>query len=167
VEALYPLVIRIVRRHRAREMDEADLAQMVFVRVFRSLESYDARAPLEHWVARISVRVCLNALRSRRRRPELRWADLTEAEQAVVEQLASAGQPTEPPFREAKELLARLMESLPADDRLVLTLLHLDERSVAEVAELTGWNRAVVKMRAFRARRRLRKQLEALERESG
>lgn len=166
VEALYPLVIRIVRRHRAREMDEADLAQEVFGRVFRSLETYDARAPLEHWVARIAVRVCLNALRARRRRPELRWSDLTVEEQAVVERLA-AEEPAEPPFREAKELLARLMESLSADDRVVLTLLHLEERAVAEVTALTGWNGAMVKMRAFRARRRLRKLLEALERERG
>ena len=163
VDALYPQVIRIVRSHRARGMDEADLAQEVFVRLFTNLQRYDPARPLENWVSRLAVNVCLNALRSRQRRPELRWADLSEDERQVVEMLAQEAPTQASPYREAKELLGTLMENMAAEDRMVLTLLHLEERSLANIGELTGWNVAVIKMRAFRARRRLRRLLEKLE----
>lgn len=165
IDALYPLVIRIVRSHRVRGVEEEDLAQEVFLRFFESLPRYDPDRPLENWLSRIAVNICLNALRSRSRRPEWRWADLTPDEQRVVELLAREEPPQHAPFREAKELLAKLMEGLSPEDRLVLTLLHLEERSLVEIAHLTAWNVAVVKMRAFRARRRLQRLLEALERE--
>jgi len=165
IDALYPQVIRIVRRHRARGVDEEDVAQEVFVRLFAHLHRYDPKRPLENWVSRIAVNVCLNALRSRRRRPEWRWSDLSEEEQRVVEMLAQVPPAQASPYREAKALLSTLMEGMPPEDRMVLTLLHLEERPLAEIAALTGWNVAVVKMRAFRARRKLRRMLEALERQ--
>jgi RNA polymerase sigma-70 factor (ECF subfamily) len=64
----------------------------------------------------------------------------------------------------AKEMLRKLLETLSADDRLILSLLHLEEKSVAEIATLTGWSRPLVKVRAFRARARIRKVLAALQR---
>jgi len=59
----------------------------------------------------------------------------------------------------------KLMSQLAAPDRLVLQLLDLEQKSVAEVASLTGWNRAVVKVRAFRARRKLQKLFQTLKRQ--
>jgi RNA polymerase sigma-70 factor (ECF subfamily) len=53
----------------------------------------------------------------------------------------------------------RLVERLPPRDRAVIVLLHLEERSVAETAELLGWSRAMVKVQAWRARGRLRRML--------
>src|SRR5215471_17652651 len=79
VEHLYPLVIRIVRSHLPRRMAEEDLAQEIFVKIFCRLDQYVARqgVPFEHWVSRLAVRTCLDALRFERRRPELRWSDLS------------------------------------------------------------------------------------------
>jgi RNA polymerase sigma factor (sigma-70 family) len=60
-------------------------------------------------------------------------------------------------------LLHRLMSSLSPQDRLIIKLLHLEERSVAEISRMTGWNVAVIKVRAFRARKKLQKILSDLE----
>src|SRR5215207_5313103 len=78
VEHLYPKVIRIVRSHLPRRMAEEDLAQEIFLKMFIRLDQYEARngKPFDHWIARLAVRTCFDALRSERRRPELRFSDL-------------------------------------------------------------------------------------------
>jgi RNA polymerase sigma-70 factor (ECF subfamily) len=166
VDALYPQVIRIVRNHLPFRTDEEDLAQEVFVQFFRTLDRYDSAQPLENWMSRLALNVCLKALRSRRRRPELRWSDLSEEKQAVVDSLLhSPGDELHAGSNsgaEARALLARLLDSLSAEDRLVVTLLHLEEKSLKEIQALTGWSSIVIRMRAYRARGRLRKMLTAL-----
>jgi RNA polymerase sigma-70 factor (ECF subfamily) len=62
----------------------------------------------------------------------------------------------------SREIVEKLLEQLAPTDRLVLTLLHLEGRSVDEVRQITGWNVPVIKVRAFRARRKLRKYFEKL-----
>jgi DNA-directed RNA polymerase specialized sigma24 family protein len=97
-------------------------------------------------------------LRVARRRPEVRWSDLTRDEQRAAEALLQPANP-EPavaPVDETQHLLDSLLNALAPEDRMVITLLHLEERSVAEIAGLTGWSRVVVRMRAYRARRRRR-----------
>lgn len=165
VERLHPLVARIVRRHLPVRTDEEDLVQSVFLKIFDRLETYRPRAgvPFEHWVSRVAVRTCLDALRSERRRPEWRWSDLPEDQAAGLEFLLSAH--AEPPpltDASARELLERLLGQLRPPDRLVIQLLDLEEKTVADIAALTGWSRTGVKVRAFRARRRLRKLAQAL-----
>ena len=65
----------------------------------------------------------------------------------------------------ARELVGRLLGQLNPADRAVVQLLDLEGKSVAEVSALTGWSRPLVKVRAFRARRKLRKLFLALESE--
>lgn len=161
---LYPQVARIARSHLPYRMDEADLVQEIFAKFFLNLHRYDVRLPLENWVSRLSINVCRDHLRARARRPELRWSDLSEGEQRAVE--AALQLPDEVPDEaaaHAREVLGKLLETLSADDRLILSLLHLEEKSVAEIATLTGWSRPLVKVRAFRARARVRKALAALQ----
>ena len=157
VERLYPLVIRIVRSHLPRRAAEEDLAQDVFVKMFTRLDQYQARpgTPFEHWVARLAVRTCLDALKAADRRPELRWGDLSEEQAAWLDfMLASAAS--------AREVIEQLLSQLPPDDRLVISLVDLQEKTVREVSELTGWSGTLVKVRAFRARRKLRKLAQSL-----
>ncbi len=167
VMELRPLVLKIVRAHLPRRSDEDDLAQEIFLKMFSRLDQYRGPLPFAHWVSRIAVTTCLDALRSERRRPELRWADLSEAQAAVVETLHGAA-PSESPRTTpgASELVENLLATLSPRDRLLITLLDLEGRSVAEVSAQTGWNRTVVKVRAFRARRFLRRTLAALEKTS-
>jgi len=166
VQELFPLVMRIVRGHLPRRMDPEDLAQIVFVKVFQKIEQYHGDAPFPHWVSRIAVNTCLNELRSEKARPELRWADLGEEQaEALQSVLDRSDQPSVDSQAATRDLADRLLETLQPRDRLILTLLDMEERSVAEVSEMTGSPEAVVKVRAFRARRKLRKEMERLEKQ--
>src|SRR2546428_7127789 len=85
VGRLYPLVAKLVRAHRPRRTAEEDLCQMIFVRLFQKLSQFSGKVPLEHWVARIAINTCRNQIQAEKVRPELRHADLSEEEVAVVQ----------------------------------------------------------------------------------
>src|SRR5438046_6629342 len=84
VRQLYPLVAKIVRAHRPRRTAEEDLCQMIFIKVFQKLSQFSGKVPLEHWVSRIAVNTCLNQIESERLRPDVRYAELSDEEQAVI-----------------------------------------------------------------------------------
>ena len=160
---LFPLVIKVVRAHLPRRTSEEDLVQTVFMKLFAKLDQFSGRVPLEHWVSRIAVNTCLNQISTERVRPELRWADLSEAEERVLQSLASTTDDLEPSHNLAsRELVDKLLERLRPADRLVITLMHLEGRTVEEVRQVTGWNASLIKVRAFRARRKMKKHLETL-----
>jgi RNA polymerase sigma-70 factor, ECF subfamily len=163
LDRLYPLVLKIVRAHRPRRTAEEDLVQTVFMKVFANLDKYSGKAPVEHWVSRIAVNTCFNELKAERIRPEWRWSDLSEEEQHMLESFSSAEDHsmTVRDFA-ARDLIEKLMAGLNATDRLLIQLLHLEERSVAEIRQMTGWSVPVIKVRAFRARRKLQKYLDHL-----
>jgi RNA polymerase sigma factor (sigma-70 family) len=166
VEHLYPLVIKIVRSHLPRRVAEEDLAQEIYMKVFANLEQYRGVVPFEHWVSRVAVTTCLDALRSQKRRPELRWADLSETEADMLDAVISAeGEPHPSQAMDAREVVGKLLESLSPEDRLVINLLDLEQKSVAEIQQITGWNTTLIKVRAFRARRKMKKRLAQLEKE--
>ena len=162
IDALYPTVIRIVHNHLPRGAQPEDLAQDAFLQFFRTINRYDRTRPLENWIGRITVNVCLNALRSRKRRPEWRWSDLSESEQAVLESLLNQPPQDISTYSDSLPLLQKLLESLSPEDRIIVQLLHIEEKSIAEISAMTGWNATVIKVRAFRARRKLRSALETL-----
>jgi RNA polymerase sigma-70 factor, ECF subfamily len=166
MDRLYPLVLKLVRAYLPRRTSEEDLVQTVFMKVFANLKQYSGQVPVEHWVSRIAVNTCLNEIKAQKIRPEWRWADLSEEERYVVEAL-SATESEEPAVsgQSAKELLNRLLSALAPQERLVIQLLHLQERSVAEISRITGWNTPVIKVRAFRARKKLKSLLAQLEKE--
>src|ERR1019366_7232748 len=85
VDHLYPLVIRIVRSRLPRRVLEEDLAQEIFMKMFTRLDQYHGAVPFPHWVSRIAVTTCIDHLRAQKRRPEFRWADLSENEAGVLE----------------------------------------------------------------------------------
>jgi RNA polymerase sigma factor (sigma-70 family) len=157
VERLYPTVLKSIRCHLPPRTSEEDLTQAVFAKIFKSLHQFSGGVPLEHWVSRITINTCLNQLKHERGRPELRMSDLSEEQEAVVQHLActTAELPGDQ-GRNARELVERLLAPLRPDDRLVITLLHLEERSVKEVSRMTGWTVSLVKVKAFRARRKMR-----------
>lgn len=164
VEHLYPLVIKIVRAHRPRRLDETDLAQEIFMKMFANLEQYRGVVPFAHWVSRVAVTTCLDRLRAQKRRPELRWADLTETEANVLDAVLTAkNEPHPAQSLAAREVVGKLMDALSPADRLVVQLLDLEERSIAEIQTITGWNATLIKVRAFRARRKMRKHLGQME----
>jgi len=164
VEHLYPLVIRIVRAHLPRRVAEEDLAQEIFLKMFTRLEQYQGNVPFPHWVSRIAVTTCIDQLRAQKRRPELRWADLSETEAEVLDNVLSDTRDETPgDALAAKELVGKLMDQLKPEDRMVIQLLDLEQKSIAEISRLTGWGQSMIKVRAFRARRKLQKLFQELQ----
>jgi RNA polymerase sigma-70 factor (ECF subfamily) len=163
VEQLGPLVLRIVRAHRPRRMAEEDLCQEVFMSVFASIGQYQGTVPFEHWVSRVAVNTCIDQLRRHKSRPELRWADLPKEEaEALQAMLGDEDQPDPQRALAVRETVGRLLDCLAPEDRLLIQWLEIEDRTVNEVSARTGWNVPKVKVRAFRARRRMRKALEQI-----
>ena len=164
VEHLYPLVIRIVRSHLPRRVAEEDLAQEVFLKMFTRLAQYQGAVPFPHWVSRIAVTTCIDHLRAQKRRPEFRWADLSETEAEVLDNVIT--NENDVPANDAmaaRELVHKLIDQLKPDDQLVIRMLDLEQKTIAEIADLTGWNQSLIKVRAFRARRKLQKLFQDLQ----
>ncbi len=165
VRRLFPLVAKIVRSHRTRRTAEEDLCQMIFIKVFQKLNQFSGEVPLEHWVSRVAVNTCLNQIAFEKSRPELRHADLSEDEQAVVENLASSSEELGPDRQLAsRQLVEHLLEFLKPAERLVIDMLYLQQRSVEEIRQVTGWSTSLIKVRAFRARRKMKDQLSKISR---
>ena len=168
----------LVERYRARVFSTAtrfarnrseldDLAQDIFIRIWKGLKTYRADAPFEHWLMTVSVRTCYDFLRKHRKRRE---------REVLVDEMPSVSMSGDGMFsgdssdekqrrqREAWEVVQGLMEKLNEKEQLVITLMELEEKSVKEVASLTGWSESNVKVRAFRARNRMR---EIFEKQGG
>src|SRR5204862_6775496 len=168
VRQVYPLVAKLVRAHRPRRTAEEDLCQMIFIKVFQKLPQFSGKVPLEHWVSRIAVNTCLNQIESERIRPEVRHADLSEEEQAVVENLASSSEELAPDQRFAsRQLVEHLLAALKPVERLAIDLLFFQGRSVEEIRKVTGWSSALIKVRAFRARQKMKDYLARISAREG
>jgi RNA polymerase sigma-70 factor (ECF subfamily) len=116
-------------------------------------------------VSRIAVTTCIDHLRAQKRRPEFRWADLSEDEADVLDAVLTNESDQAPDDAlAARELVNKLLGQLNPADRLVLQLLDLEQKTVAEIGALTGWNSSLIKVRAFRARRKLQKLFQELQR---
>lgn len=137
-----------------------DLTQDIFLRLWKGLSSYREDAPFEHWFMTLTVRTCYDFLRKNRRRRE----GEVLVEESPADQRASHAGDADAALRrrlEAWETVQELLEDLGEKDRLVITLLDLEEHSVKEVAALTGWSESNVKVRAHRARKKMRENYEA------
>ena len=136
---------------------------MIFIKIFQKLSQFSGKVPLEHWVSRIAVNTCLSQIESERIRPELRHADLSEEEEAVVKNLAVSSEELAPDHQLAsRQLVEHLLEFLKPVERMVIDLLYLQGRSVEEIHKMTGLGVAAIKVRAFRARQKMKAQLTKL-----
>lgn len=144
-----------------------DIAQETFVKAFSSLSSYRQGACFERWLARIAVNNCYDELRRRRKRGESLLTDVTDDEAAWIDNKL-AGVSIEMHVGEgereiAGEIAEKLLAQLSPESRLVLVLLHAEEYSSREIAQMMGWSEAKVKTKAFRARHQMRRALERLK----
>jgi len=139
-------VFRLAGRFFRRKEDVEDAAQETFLTAWRKLDTYKAKAPFEHWLTRVCLNCCYEKLRR----------------QKVAEQPLDGGaeRPATTADPDAALEVEGLLRRLPAVDRFILLLLDGEGWSVAEIAERLGWTKVNVKVRAHRARKKLRRALE-------
>lgn len=159
---VFAIVIKHVPRDRAEE-----LAHDIFVEAYKGLPSYRGQGEFRHWLAGIAVRQCFTFWRrSGRQPPCCSFQDLSDEAQAWLDWAGrSVSQDIfnrQADRQAARELLAYALSRLSAEDRTLVTMLHLEERSVRETARLMAWSPVNVKVRAHRARRQLRRIIEIL-----
>jgi RNA polymerase sigma-70 factor, ECF subfamily len=167
VRHLYPLVAYRIRLCPPRCMSEEDLAQIIFIKMFSNLAQYSGGHPFEHWVSRIAVNTCLTQIRRERARPEWRWSDLSDEEARVLENLAEKNEalPADQDIA-ARDLVEKLLQGLDPADQVLMRLLYLEGNSMAEIQQTTGWSSVGIRVKAFRARRKLKARLAILLKES-
>jgi RNA polymerase sigma-70 factor (ECF subfamily) len=147
-------VFRLAARFTRSEHELDDLCQEIFLKVYENLKQFRGDAPFEHWVSRIAVRTCYDALRKQRHDKQLLPLDdlaFEPKDLRIDAQLSAA---------EARSVVLWAVARLKPEERLVITLMELEEKSVKEIAGLTGWTEVNVKVRAWRARQALKRILE-------
>jgi len=131
-----------------RQLEE--LVHDVFVEAYVSLKGFKAKAPFSHWLNRIATRVGYRFWKKQKRQSD-REAPLQDWDQLIQDERQQAWEP-----KEAAEMLHGLMAQLRPRDRLVLTLMYLEDLSINEIADQTGWSKTMVKVQVHRARKRLK-----------
>jgi RNA polymerase sigma-70 factor, ECF subfamily len=158
----------LVRRHQhrvfavaggilRRREDVEDIAQQVFVKAYFSLKRFDQRAAFSTWLYKITVNECWDLLRKKKVRPLVYESDLSE-EQARQYAVSGETGREAPDISEKladRQRVERLLDGLEDRDRLMLILKEVEGFAVEEIAEVLHLNANTVKVRLFRARRRL------------
>jgi RNA polymerase sigma-70 factor (ECF subfamily) len=114
---------------------------------------------------RLAVRTCYDFLRGHQRNRETAFSELTEPETEWLDRFVVQPDDASESASAARDLINKILEQLSPPARLVITLLEIEERSVKEIAALTGWSVPLVKVRAFRARAEMRKIVSRMNRD--
>jgi RNA polymerase sigma-70 factor, ECF subfamily len=162
---VFSIIHGIVRQRN----DVEDIAQQVFAKVYLSLGSFDFRSSLITWIYKITVNECFDYLRKRRVRKLVYESDLSEDEVRRVENTEPRNDRQAP----ADATLARhdyvvkLLSRVSEEERMLLMLKEVEGYSVEELAERTGMNENTIKVKLFRARQKLAKAAQRLDRAPG
>ena len=161
-ESFEPLVVKyqsrvfaLARRYARREDEVEDIVQTVFLKTYSKLSSYRGDAPFEHWLMRSATYTCYDFLRKHQRNREWNASDLSDEENEWFENIGEESE-NKTDRKAAKSLVDKLLDELKPQDRHIIILLDLEERSVREIAEITGLSESNIKVKAHRAREKMR-----------
>ena len=157
-----PRLFATARCYARPESEVEDIVQEIFSKAFLKLSSFRGEAPFEHWLMRMAVRVCYDFLRTHQRSKETTVTDFHEEPDWLERH---AGTETLDPSQAdgARELVQQIMSQLAPAHQLIINLLEIEEKSMKEIAQLTGWSIPLVKVRAFRARAEMKKILSRMD----
>ena len=142
-------IVRLMWRFTRDRTECEQLVQDVFVDAYFSLKSYKAQGPFLHWLSIIATRVGYRFWKQRdRSRQFISMEDFDIAAETDIDSIDSA---------QAADVLHSLLARLQPDDRLILTLMYFEDCSIEEIARRMSWTKAGTKMRAMRARGKLKK----------
>lgn len=138
--------------------DARDLCQETFLRVHRQLHQFRFECPLKSWIGRVAYSI---ALRHLERRRAARVISFDGEDEAALESLADESFDLEAASADEEQAvhLREAVDSLPAVPRMLVTLYHLEELSIAEIASITSMSEGTIKSHLFRARHSLRDSL--------
>jgi len=158
-------VLRVVGKHVPYE-EVQETGHVVFIKAYQSLPTFKGKSHFVHWLSQIAVRTCYDYWRQHYRAREVPISTLSERHQDWLEKVMSdesaASFREESSRKEAREFLDWALEELSAEDRMGLELVYLEGLSGRKAAELLGWSVANVKIRSFRARKKLEKILTSV-----
>jgi RNA polymerase sigma-70 factor, ECF subfamily len=169
VERYQSKVFSIIHGIVRQRNDVEDIAQQVFAKVYLSLRSFDFRSSLITWIYKITVNECFDYLRKRKVRKLVYESDMSEDEVRRVEN----SEPTvdrQAPMDESlasRDYVVKLLTRVSEEERMLLMMKEVEGFSVEELAERTGMNENTIKVKLFRARQKLVRAAQRLERAPG
>ena len=162
---VFSIIYGILRNHN----DAEDIAQQVFAKVYFSIRSFDFRSSLLTWIYKITVNECYDYLRKKRVRKLVYESDFSEEDAQRMEASDPAVDPSAPIDQNLaqRDLVVKLLGKVSAEDRNLILLKEVEGHSVEELAEMTGMNENTIKVKLFRARQKLVKAAQRLDKAPG
>ena len=153
------MVAAVGARYFRRPEQIEEIIQQSFSKAFVELKRFRGlhELSLASWIARIATNACFDTLRSDKRKPEDLCCDLTDGEIESLSGVVSTQAPDAENMLLHRDLAEKLLSRVAADDRALLQMLYVEELTVAEIADVTGWSQSKVKIRAWRSRNTLRR----------
>ncbi len=148
--------------------DAEDIAQQVFAKIYFSIGKFDFRSSLLTWIYKITVNECYDYLRKKRVRKLVYESDFSEDDVRLVENAEQSSERFTPADTALarRDLIMKLLEKISEEERTLLLLKEVEGHSVEELAEMTGMNQNTIKVKLFRARQKLIKASQRLERKA-
>jgi RNA polymerase sigma-70 factor, ECF subfamily len=169
VERYQSKVFSIIHGIVRQRNDVEDIAQQVFAKVYLSLRNFDFRSSLITWIYKITVNECFDYLRKRKVRKLVYESDMSEDEVRRVEnsQPMSERQAPMDESLASRDYAVKLLTRVSEEERMLLLMKEVEGFSVEELAQKTGMNENTIKVKLFRARQKLVKAAQRLERAPG
>jgi RNA polymerase sigma-70 factor (ECF subfamily) len=159
-------VLNLIYRFIGDRTVAKDLAQEVFLRVWQTADRYEARAKFTTWIYKVTANLCLNELKSRRRRRWLPFHRSHEDGKKSIEETFPDGSPTAEDVlitRERNREISEVLQGLPANQRMAIVLKRYDDLSYNEIAQILGCSVSSVESLIVRAKSTLQRKLKILE----
>jgi len=156
-------VLNLIYRFIGDRTQAKDLAQEVFLRVWQSAKSYEPKAKFTTWIYRVTTNLCLNELKSARRRKWFSFHRSDEDNENTIEETFSDGSPTAEDLllaRERSRQITDALQSLPDNQRMALILKRYGDLSYHEIAQVLGCSVPAVESLLVRAKRTLQEKLK-------
>jgi len=160
-----PKIFGMARRYARRQDEVEDIVQTTFIKAFQKLYTYQRKAPFENWLTKMAILCCYDFLRKHQRNRELSFSALSGNEQEFLDKNLMASEEDKTELEENLALLNLALTQLSPASRLLIDLFEIQDKTVKEIAEMTGWSTGLVKVRAFRARSELKKVLQKILKE--
>jgi len=163
VSAYRRRILGTISRLIGRPEDVEDVAQEVFLRLYFSLEQLRTPEVFEPWLYRLTVNACYDYLRKSKRRLESRMADLSEQQVMMADAVAgSRAQSDDAEKRRVRDTVSVILSSVSEEDRVLLTMKEVEGLSLKELEKIYGVNENALKVRLFRARQRVLKNMKGV-----